>query len=224
MTETRRSYDEGCLAAHALDLIGDRWALLVVRELLLGPRRFGALRKGLPGISANILTQRLTALEAGGLLVRRALPPPAEVTVYDLTAAGQALWPLLREMCRWGAAQPGHDPRLFISPSALMLSMAAMWQPDPGLTLTAGFDLAGEGFAVTLEGGCYHVVRAAGSAGDIAFAAADANRMAAVIYGPLPLTASLAAGGVTFTGDPALGQRFLDGFSLRRAAAEPRPF
>lgn len=224
MTETRRSYDEGCLAAHALDLIGDRWALLVVRELMLGPRRFGALRKGLPGISANILTQRLAALEGGGLLARRALPPPAEVTVYELTAAGLGLWPLLREMCRWGAAQPGHDPRLFISPAALMLSMAAMWQPDPGLSLTAGFALAGESFAVTLEGGRYHVARAGTVAGDITLAADGANRMAAVIYGPLPLAASLAAGGVTFTGDAALGQRFLDGFSLRHAAGAARPF
>lgn len=224
MTESRRSYDEGCLAAHALDLIGDRWALLVVRELMLGARRFGALRKGLPGISANILTQRLTALEGGGLLVRRLLPPPAEVTVYELTEAGQGLWPLLCEMCRWGAAQPGHDPRLFISPSALMLSMAAMWQADPGLSLTAGFGLGDEGFAVTLDGGRYHVARVAAMAGDITLAADGANRMAAVVYGPLPLADTLAAGGVTFTGDPALGQRFLDGFSLRRAAEAARPF
>ena len=145
------------------------------------------------------------------------------MAVYELTAAGQGLWPLLREMCRWGAAQPGHDPRLFISPSALMLSMAAMWQADPGLTLTAGFGLGDESFAVTLEGGRYHVARAGTVAGDITLAADGANRMAAVVYGPLPLADRLAAGDVTFTGDPALGQRFLDGFSLRHAPEAARP-
>ena len=102
MTEISRSYEEGCIAAHALDLVGDRWALLIVRELMLGPRRFGALRRGLPGISANILTRRLTGLEDAGLLLRRTLPPPADLAVYELTAAGLALWPVLRALCLWG--------------------------------------------------------------------------------------------------------------------------
>lgn len=75
----RKGYNEGCLAAHALDLIGDRWALLVLRELMLGPKRFGALQAGLPGIATNVLTQRLADLERTGLLTRRTLPPPASV-------------------------------------------------------------------------------------------------------------------------------------------------
>ena len=77
VTRSRRRYEDACAAAHALDLVGDRWALLVMRELLLGPRRFGDLRASLPGISANILAQRLAELEASGVVLRRKLPPPA---------------------------------------------------------------------------------------------------------------------------------------------------
>ncbi len=82
---SRRSYEDACGAAHALDLVGERWALLVMRELMLGPKRFSDLRADLPGISANVLTQRLEGLDAAGVLVRRKLPPPASVQVYELT-------------------------------------------------------------------------------------------------------------------------------------------
>ena len=81
---TMRSYDDGCAAAHALDLVGERWALLVVRELLLGPKRFTDLRAGLPGASPNVLAQRLRELEGAGVVVRRKLPPPAASRVYEL--------------------------------------------------------------------------------------------------------------------------------------------
>ena len=121
MAENRKTYGEGCIAAHALDLIGDRWALLVVRELMLGPKRFGALRAGLPGVATNILTRRLEDLERAGIVRRRSLPAPASAPAYELAASGLALAPVLRELCRWGAAMPGHDPGLPISPTALML-------------------------------------------------------------------------------------------------------
>ena len=84
----RSIYDEGCIAAHALDLLGDRWALLVTRELMLGPKRFALIRSGLPGISASVLTRRLEGLEAAGLVHRLTLPDPAGVQVYGLTALG----------------------------------------------------------------------------------------------------------------------------------------
>src|SRR4028119_1246985 len=85
---SRRRYEDACAAAHALDLVGERWALLVIRELMMGPRRFGDLRASLPGISANVLTQRLEGLEAAGGLVRRRLPPPAPGQAYALTPWG----------------------------------------------------------------------------------------------------------------------------------------
>lgn len=211
----RRSYDEGCLVSHALDLIGDRWALLVVRELLLGPKRFAGLRAGLPGLSANILTRRLAELEEAGVLTRGKLPPPASVQVYALTEAGEALWPVLRAFCRWAATMPGHDPRLFISPTALMLSMRAMVSPQGGPELTAGFAMAGETFLARMGQGSYSVARADALTGDLRFEGAS-NAMAAVVYGPSSLEASVVAGLVRFEGDPVLGQAFLDRFSLRR--------
>ena len=106
---SRRKYDQGCGSAHALDLIGDRWALLVVRELLLGPKRFTDLRDGLPGIGPNVLTQRLKELEEIGVLRRRVLPPPAASTVYELTEWGQELEEVLVRLGRWGARSPSME-------------------------------------------------------------------------------------------------------------------
>ena len=207
MAETRKTYGEGCLAAHALDLIGDRWALLVVRELMLGPRRFGALRAGLPGIATNMLARRLEDLEAAGILARRAL-------AYELTAQGRALRPLLLELCRWGVGVPGHDPRLPISPTALMLSMQAMLRPAPG-QFTAGFDLGGECFVVTVEGAGIETRRDDPSGAEMVFSGAP-NDMASAIYGPAPLAQAVRQGRIAFTGDPARGQDFVDLFRLAR--------
>src|SRR3954468_14737795 len=98
---SRRRYDDACGTAHALDLIGERWALLVMRELMLGPKRFSDIRAGLPGISANVLSQRLEGLEAAGVLRRRRLPRPAAVRVYELTDWGYESEPILQALGRW---------------------------------------------------------------------------------------------------------------------------
>lgn len=99
-----RSYREQCPLARALDVIGDRWAMLVVRELMLGPRRYTDLAGGLPGIGTNILADRLTDLQRAGVITRLAVPPPTPAVVYQLTEAGQALWPAIRALIAWGAA------------------------------------------------------------------------------------------------------------------------
>src|SRR5215208_5385443 len=111
----RRSYEDACGAAHALDLVGERWALLVIRELLLGPKRFSDLRADLPGISANTLTHRLEGLEEIGLVVRRRLPPPANAQVYELTPWGYEAEPIIQTLGRWATRSPGHDPGLPLS-------------------------------------------------------------------------------------------------------------
>src|SRR5581483_3949013 len=103
MRTERRSYADPCGIARALDVIGERWALLVVRELMLGPRRFGQLRDGLPDTSPNVLSQRLRELEDDGVVRRQLLPPPASVVVYELTERGQSLGPVLMELGRWGS-------------------------------------------------------------------------------------------------------------------------
>ena len=202
----RRSYDEGCIAAHALDLIGDRWALLVARELMLGPRRFSELRTGLPGIAANVLTQRLEEMAAAGLVLRLD-------RLYELTAAGQGLWPILKALCLWGAIQPGHDPGLFISPAALMLSMRATCARTA--THRAGFVLEGEPFTVETSPGSYHLQRGLPE-GAMIFEGGT-NAMAVTVYGPMPLTSN-SSGLIRFTGDPDKGQAFLNLFSLSAAA------
>lgn len=217
MAEIRKSYGEGCLAAHALDVVGDRWALLVLRELMLGPKRFGAIRARLPGIATNMLARRLADLEATGMLVHRDLPPPASVPVYELTAEGRAFHPVLVALCQWAAGSPGHDPRLPISPTALMISMQSMLHADPGAVHEAGFSMDDERFLMTVRAGRAEVRRTDAPEGAVHLAAPP-NVMARVVYGPEPLARTMAAGLVRVDGDVASGQPFIDLFRLERPA------
>ena len=102
-----KHYDQYCPVAHALDVIGDRWALLVVRELMQGPKRYTDLAEGMPGIGTNILAARLRDLEAAGVVAKRTLPPPAASRVYELTAYGLELKPVMKELALWGARSLG---------------------------------------------------------------------------------------------------------------------
>ena len=124
----RSIYKEGCLAAHALDLLGDRWALLVIRELMLGSKRFQLLRAGMPGLSASVLTQRLASLEAAGLVRRRTLPEPAAVQVYDLTEPGRATWPVIEAL---SMATPAPVP--IATPTSAWASAGASLTPSPAI-------------------------------------------------------------------------------------------
>ena len=112
-----------------MDLLGERWSMPLIRELLLGPRRFSDLKTSLNGISANVLTQRLEGLEAAGVLVRRKLPPPASVQVYELTPWGYEAAPIFQALGRWAVRSPHHDPRRPFSPVSLMLSLRTMFSP-----------------------------------------------------------------------------------------------
>ncbi|MFF9686398.1 winged helix-turn-helix transcriptional regulator [Streptomyces sp. NPDC014623] len=103
----RRSYDQFCATARALDSVGDRWTLLIVRELLAGPRRYTDLHADLPGVSTDVLASRLKDMEQGGLAVRRRLPPPAAAAVYELTEHGRGLLPVLTALARWGVPALG---------------------------------------------------------------------------------------------------------------------
>ena len=113
-----------------MDLIGERWSMPLIRELLLGPRRFSDLKTSLNGISANVLTQRLEGLEAAGVLVRRKLPPPASVQVYELTPWGHEAAPIFQALGRWAVRSPNHDPTRPFSPVSLMLSLRTMLSPE----------------------------------------------------------------------------------------------
>jgi DNA-binding HxlR family transcriptional regulator len=214
-TPTRRRYDDACGAAHALDLLGERWALLVVRELMLGPRRFSALRAALPGVSANTLTQRLEGLEAAGVLVRRRLPPPASTNAYELTPWGYESEPIFQALGRWAARSPSHDPTLPFSAASLFLSLRTNFD-----AVRAGDWTRGSAFASTMRA-CWSESRH----GRLTFArdpldeatlvfTGSARSLAALIYGGQPLDALAAAGALTVEGDQGLLAQFLTLFPL----------
>jgi DNA-binding HxlR family transcriptional regulator len=179
-----RWYDDACGTAHGLELIGERWALLIVRELMFGPRRFGDLRASLPGLSANVLTQRLEGLEAAGVVVKRKLPPPASVQVYDLTDWGREAEPVISELGRWAARSPAHDPALPLSPVSMMLSFRTMFDAGKAgdARMTLGFRFGVDTFVVTVADGSLGVRRMEPDGAD-AVVTGSPEAVAAVVYG-----------------------------------------
>src|SRR6266545_2244630 len=125
----KRTYGDRCGIARALDAVGERWALLVVRELLLGPKRFTDLRGGLPHVGPDVLSQRLRDLESAGILRRRKLPPPAPAQLYELTERGRDLEPVVLELGRWGSAAPQHDGEASFAPDSAVLALKTMFDP-----------------------------------------------------------------------------------------------
>ena len=182
---------------------------------MLGPKRFSDLRSDLPGISANVLTQRLEGLERAGLLVRRKLPPPAPAQVYELTEWGYEAEPVIQELGRWAARSPEHDPRLPLSAVSLMLSFRTMFDPERAGDAQAriGFRLGAESFLVRIAGGRLTSERAATDEADLVFTG-DPATVAAAVYGGVPLEALEAEGALSVEGDRALARRFVTWFPL----------
>ncbi|BCW88669.1 hypothetical protein sos41_18100 [Alphaproteobacteria bacterium SO-S41] len=206
-----RTYDDACATAHALDLIGERWALLVMRELMMGPRRFGDLRASLSGLSANVLTQRLEGLEAAGIVRRRRLPPPANVQTYELTEWGLEAEPILLTLGKWATRSPLHDPTLPFSPVALMLSFRAKFEAakTKGMTVLIGFRFGEESFAVGVRKGVLSTERGVAVAPDVEVTGTP-SAMAGLVYGKAPLAELERQGALSVTGDRAALQRFAD--------------
>ncbi|MFF7749472.1 winged helix-turn-helix transcriptional regulator [Streptomyces sp. NPDC007971] len=200
----RRSYDQYCSAARALDLVGDRWTLLIVRELLAGPRRYTDLHADLPGVSTDVLASRLKDMERDGLATRRRLPPPGAASVYELTQRGRQLLPVLQALGEWGQAELGER-----RPTD---AVRAHWFALPLLR-----SLEGEGLVeVGLEEGDFHLRVGAGDGpvyGDgpapgtaDARLVMDAGTCAAVARGESTLRQAVRAGLVTVTGDGTLAK------------------
>lgn len=206
----RVRYDEGCLAAHALNLIGDRWALLVVRELMFTSKRFQMIRAGLPGITASVLTGRLTQLAEIGVVLH-----DSRLGVYSLSGQGRGLLPVLESLCRWALMMPGHDPSRFISPSALMISMRVnlIQERATGRSLTAGFDFTDEAFEMRLDGAALETRFVIPPQAPFVITGTG-NTMAAAVYGARPLPDLVAANMVTVSGDMEAAQEFLALFQL----------
>jgi DNA-binding HxlR family transcriptional regulator len=219
---TRRSYEEGCAAAHALDLVGERWALLVVRELLLGPKRFTDLRTGLPGISPNVLTQRLEELEEAAVLRRRKLPPPASSWVYELTPWGLDLEPVVMALGRWAVVSPQFPQGAHLSVDALILSFRTMFSPEAAAGFQASLELRlGENrFHAEIADGRMELVRGTADPPD-AVLAGGPDTLAALVYGGQDVDAALERGDLSIEGDAEAARRFLTLFPLPQAMAEP---
>ncbi|MEV8593015.1 winged helix-turn-helix transcriptional regulator [Streptomyces sp. NPDC052012] len=200
----RRSYDQYCSAARALDAVGDRWTLLIVRELLAGPRRYTDLHADLPGVSTDVLASRLKDMERDGLATRRRLPPPGAANVYELTGRGHELLPVLQALGAWGEAELGER-----RPTD---AVRAHWFALPLLRA-----LEGEGVVeVRLEEGRFHLYAGAqdGPVYDDgpapgepdALLSLDTGTCAAISRGELSLTDAVRAGRVEVTGDGSLAK------------------
>ena len=217
---TMRTYDDGCAAAHALDLVGERWALLIVRELLLGPKRFTDLREGIPKASPNVLAQRLRELERAGVVRRRKLPPPAASRVYELTEWGLDLEPVVVSLGRWGARSPSKPRDAGLGVDSLILSFRTMFDPRAADGLKASYELRlGEDrFRAEVGGGRFEVERGDADRPD-ATIETDAGTLAALVYEGRPLEEALRSGEVRIEGDESAVERFLGLFSLPEPAA-----
>ncbi len=214
--KSRRWYQDACGTALAMDLVGERWALLIIRELLLGPRRFGEIRGALVGLSANVLTQRLEGLEKAGILERRHLPSPSNAQVYALTRWGRAAEEPIFALSRWAAGSPAHDVTLPLSNTAFMLSLRTMMDRERARTLPPvdlGFRIGGEPFRAKIVEGKLEIERVDPDGADVVFIGQPSS-MASVFYGRDPLAESQRLGKVAVAGDLALGQRFVDLFAL----------
>lgn len=208
----KRWYDDACGTALALEFVGERWSLLIMRELMFGPRRFGELKANLPGISANVLTQRLEGLEAAAIVVRRRLPSPANVQVYDLTDWGRETEVVMREMGRWAARSPRHDPLAFMSTASAMISLRTLLDPMFAAeeNLTVAFDFPGDAFVARLREGELTIVRGETGDTDVTFRG-DTMAMRRTVYGKEGMDG---AGLLAVAGDRTAAQRFIDLFAL----------
>jgi len=197
---TMRTYGDRCGVARALDVVGERWALLIVRELVLGPKRFSNLRGGLPRVAPDVLSQRLRELEGAGVLRRATLPPPSNARVYELTEWGQELEPLVVGLGRWGSRAPFPGGDADLGTDAFVIALKTLFEPG-GFAGVVDLRLGGDRFALTVRGGKFDARRGSPEDPDLA-----------ILADPEPLAAAMWHGGplddVELLGDVALFDRF----------------
>jgi DNA-binding HxlR family transcriptional regulator len=213
---TKRSYQDACRFAHALDLIGERWALLIVRELLLGPKRFTDLRGGLPHASTNILSERLRELEHNAIVRRRKLPPPAASSVYELTEWGRELEPVVTRLGAWGARSPLPPDAQEIGVDSIVLALRSLFDPGAATGIEASYDLRiGEDrFRVDVADGDVELSRSEVTDPSSTLSVADATTMAALLTHQLGLEEALASGALQVGGGKQAAKRFLRLFPM----------
>jgi DNA-binding HxlR family transcriptional regulator/putative sterol carrier protein len=220
-TMTRRTYDQYCSLARALEIVGERWTLLVVRELLPGPRRYSDLLEGLPGIGGNVLSARLKSLQAAGVIRRTRLPAPAASVVYELTEVGERLQPALLALSRWGMAFLGAPrPGDRFRPSWVLLGMRATFDAEAaaGVSETYELHIDGETFHARVEDGTVDIRQGPAPEPDVAMEL-DPDTFLAVGTRELAAEDAIASGRIRLTGDEEAALRCARLFALPEAEA-----
>jgi DNA-binding HxlR family transcriptional regulator len=211
----KRTYGDRCGVARALDLVGERWALLVVRELLLGPKRFTDLRAGLPHVSPDILAQRLRELEESGIVRRRTLPPPAGSRIYELTERGQELEPIVLALGRFGSVAPFPPGEAEIGVDAVVVALKSLFSASAADGLKASYELrlGDQHFSVRVGDGRLEVARGSAAAPD-AIVESDPGTLATVLWHGRKVEEARRSGDLAIEGDRQALTRFLRLFPL----------
>jgi DNA-binding HxlR family transcriptional regulator len=216
----KRSYDQHCTVARALDVVGERWTLLLARELMTGPKRFKDLLGGLPGIGTNLLAARLKALEEQGVVRRAMLPPPAGTSVYELTELGRELEPVIVSLSRWGAklvAEPrdGDQSR----PAWAAMALRSLFEPGStiGVRETYEFRIDGEAYSLRIDDGAIRAGQGQAESPDLVIVGA-AHTFLSITAGQLTPENALASGGIQIHGDGEAQARCLE---MLGAACQP---
>jgi len=210
---SNRSYNQYCGLAYALDIIGERWTLLIVRELIPGPRRFTDLLDGLPGISTNLLSERLKSLEQQGLLCRRILPPPAGSTVYELTSLGRALEKSLIELGKWGSqfVPTSSEDAILLNVGSYALTLKTFFRPEQaqGVTETYELHIDNEVLQVQINAGELQVRQGEAFNADLVLYT-DMPSYLGLLTGQIKPDEAISSGLVRIDGDPGALSRFLN--------------
>jgi DNA-binding HxlR family transcriptional regulator len=213
---TNRRYGDGCAIATALDYVGERWALLVVRELLLGPKRFTDLQEGLPGAGAKVLAQRLRELESAGVVRRRTLPPPASSQVYELTEWGAQLDAAVVALGRWGADAP--EPSAdHVGADSVMIRLRSYFRPQPEQPWTATYEMRLGRYRFTTRVADGHLVEVSrGEPHDRpdTIIDTDPDTLNRILGVDRALTKAIEDGRLTITGDSQAGQRLFEAVQI----------
>jgi DNA-binding HxlR family transcriptional regulator len=217
MPNAKRTYGDSCGIARALDIVGERWALLVVRELVLGPKRFTDLRAGLPRVGPDMLAARLRELEEAGVVRRGALPPPAASKIYELTEWGAELAPVLVALGRWGSRAPLPDPPPPLGVDAAVVALQTTFDPDAAGWVDAVYELTlgDQPFTLEVAAGRLEITRGRPAAGvtPAAVIETDTATLAAVVWHGHPIDRAVSDGALRIEGDPEAAADFVGLFA-----------
>jgi len=221
---TKRTYGEGCAIAHGLDLVGERWALMVVRELLLGPKRFTDLKKGLPNASPNVLSERLQELERAGVVKRDKLPPPASARVYALTDWGRGLEPTVMALGHWAARSPSLQHEAPIGADSVVLAMKGRFDPEAadGLAATYELRLGEDRFRLAVAADGLEAARGEADHPD-ATIEAEPKALYAVLFEGRSLAGALRSGDLHVDGDRSAVDGLVRAFARPELDSNQRP-